>query len=193
MNSTLTENNQNEEYKPIKSKNELKKLKSDYFLQKFCDNMPKKILLEIIKYNKNIQKRLNMTINNYKEFSELYSSIEIELKLVDNKYGEFINIPDDDKEYYHIYFDNSNEEIKRNYLNENEKYYHIYLNDNKEEIKRNYLNENENVTKLKIIIDFQVKSFYELFDNCKCIEYIYFNKFYRNNINNMGFMFFEKN
>ena len=44
-------------------------------------------------------------------------------------------------------------------------------------------------TKLKIIIDFQVKSFYELFYNCECIEYIYFSKFYRNNINNMGFMF----
>ena len=43
--------------------------------------------------------------------------------------------------------------------NEDEKYYHIYLNDNKEEIKRNYLNANENVEKLKIIINYQIKSF----------------------------------
>ena len=43
----------------------------------------------------------------------------------------------------------------------NEKYYHIYFNDNKEEIKRNYLDENDNVSKFKIIIDYQVKSFKE--------------------------------
>ena len=71
----------------------------------------------------------------------------------------------------------------------NIKYYHIYFNDNKKEIKRNYLNENENVSKLKIIIDYQIKSFERLFDNCKCIEFINFKKFYRNNINNMSYMF----
>ena len=43
----------------------------------------------------------------------MYSSVEIELKLVEDKYNKaFINIPDEEKEYYHIYFDNSNEEIK---------------------------------------------------------------------------------
>ena len=47
------------------------------------------------------------------------SKIEIELKIANNKYGEFINIPKKEKEYYHIYFDNSKEEIKRNYLEKN--------------------------------------------------------------------------
>ena len=87
----------------------------------------------------------------------MYSSIEIEIKPVKNKYGKFINIK-----------------------KENEKYYHIYFNDNEEEIKRNYLDQNENVTKLKIIIDYQVQSFEGLFENCGCIEYIYFKKFIRN-------------
>ena len=85
---------------------------------------------------------------------------------MDNKYGKFINIPDKDKEYYHIYFNNSNEEIKRNYLNKNEK-----------------------VKIIKIIIDYQVTSFQNLFNYCKCIESINFNKFYRNNITNMSYMF----
>ena len=76
-------------------------------------------------------------------------------------------------------------------MNENEIYYHIYFNDNKEEIKRNYFNKNDNVSKIKIIIDYQVKSFEELFYYCECIEYINFKKFYRNNINNMGSMFWE--
>ena len=51
------------------------------------------------------------------------------MKPVNNKFGKFIN------------------------MNENEKYYHIYFNDNEEEIKRNYLKKNEKVAKIKILID----------------------------------------
>ena len=72
--------------------------------------------LKIIKYNKKIQKRLNINIKNYKECSQLYSPIELELKLEDNEYGKFINIPDEEKEFFHIYFNNSKKGIKRNYL-----------------------------------------------------------------------------
>ena len=149
------------------SKDIFKNLKNDYFLQKLFHNLLKKKSLNIIKYNKNIRKRINISIKDYKEYSEIYSSIEIELKPVDNKYGKFINMNEGD-----------------------EKYYHIYFNDNKEEIKRNYLNENDNVEKLKIIIDYQIKSFIGLFKECKCIEYISFKKFYRINITNMWNMFF---
>ena len=146
------------------SKNILNNLKSDYFLQLPPNNLMKKKSLDIIKYNKNIKDRIS--IKDYKEYSEIYSSIEIEIKPVNNKYGKFININKEDEIYYHIYFNN-----------------------NKEEIKRNYLNENENIEKIKIIIDYQIKSFKELFYYCECIEYMCFNKFYRNNINNMEEMF----
>ena len=44
-----------------------------------------------MKYNKKLQKRLNVNINDYKEYSQLYSSIEIELKVNDNIYDIFIN------------------------------------------------------------------------------------------------------
>ena len=148
----------------IESKNIFNNLKSDFFLQLLFNNLMKKKILNVIKYNKNIKDRINISIKDYKEYSEIYSSIEIELKPVNNKYGQFINI-----------------NVK------NEKYYHIYFDDNKEEIKRNYLNENE---RIKIIIDYQIKSFKGLFQDCKCLEYIYFKKFYRNNINNMEYMFY---
>ena len=59
----------------IKSKNKLINIKSDYFLQRLFDNMQKRISLKIIKCNMNIQKRLNININNYKDFSERFSSI----------------------------------------------------------------------------------------------------------------------
>ena len=51
----------------------------------------------------------------------------------------------------------------------------------KEEIKRTYLNENEQIKTIKIIIDYQLKSFEMLFYFCECIAYIYFKKFFRNN------------
>ena len=52
-----------------------------------------------------------------------------------------------------------------------------------------FFNKNDNVSQIKIIIDYQIKSFEELFHDCECIGYICFKKFYRNNINNMEGMF----
>ena len=157
-----------EESKQLNAKNEFENLKSNYFLMKIFDIMKKSKSLEIMKYNKRLQKRLNLNINNYKEYSQIYTPIEIELKLVDKKYGRFINISKEDNKYYHIYFDISNKEIKRNYLNENEE-----------------------VKKIKIVIDYSVKSFKELFISCRCISSINFKKMYRTNITDMSCMFYE--
>ena len=131
--------------------------------------MEKNKSLEIMKYNKSLQKRFNLNINDYKEYYQLYySPIEIELKILENIYDEFINIPLEDTEYYHIYFDNSNEEIKRNFLEENEK-----------------------VQKIKIIINYHVKLLKGLFSNCLFISSISFKKFSRININDMSYMFYK--
>jgi len=124
----------------------------------------------MIKYNKKIKEILNININDYKKYSELYSSIEIELIPVDNRYGQFININNEDKKFYHIY-----------------KY---KFNNFEEEIKRDHIKFNEYVRKIKIVVDYQVKSFKELFYNCICLEKINFKKFYRNNITNMDCMFY---
>ena len=87
----------------IKSKNKFINLKSDYFIQKLFEYMQKRISLKIIKCNMNLQKRLNININNYKYFSENFSSIELEIIPIQNKYGPFINIKEKDKKYFHIY------------------------------------------------------------------------------------------
>ena len=115
------------------SKDIFKNLKSNYIFKKLFHILLKKKSLDIIKYNNNIKERMNISIKDYKEYPEIYSPIEIEIKPVKNKYGKFINIDE-----------------------ENEIYYHIYFNDNKEEIKRNYLNENENIETIKIIIDYHI-------------------------------------
>ena len=85
----------------------------------------------------------------------------------DNEYGKFINILDEEKEYYHIYFNNSIGEIKSNYLKDNEK-----------------------VKIIKIIINYQVRSFKELFQYCECISSLFFKIFYRYNVTYVLWIFF---
>ena len=123
MNSSSELSKEKAESNKIESKNILTNLKSNYILKKLFHNLMKKKYLDIIKYNKKIKERINLSIKDYKEYSEVYSSIEIDIKPVNNKFGKFINM-----------------------IEKNEKYYHIYFNDNKEEIKRNYFNENDNVS-----------------------------------------------
>ena len=158
-----------EQSKLTNSNNKLKKLRSDYFIQIFFGYISGRKSLEILKYNKSIQKRINIDINSYKEFCEKYSSIELEVIPMKNEYGKFIDIKKDETNFFHIYF-----------------------NDNKrKEIKRTSLNKNDKVSKINIIIDYQVKSFSSLFKYCKCIKSITFKKFYRNNITDMSEMFRE--
>ena len=150
----------------IKSKCIFNKLRNDYFLQKTFNNLQKKKSLEIVKYNNNNKQRLNLNINDYKKYCETYSSIEIEIIPNDNYCDIFINIKDEDKIYYHIYF-----------------------NDKKEEVEIYYLGKNNNISKINIIIDYQVQSFKYLFFDGHCISSIYFKKFSRNNITDMSWMF----
>ena len=153
----------------LKSGDKLNNIKADYFLKNVFNNLEKKRTLNIVKYNKNLMKRINININDYKEYSEIYTLIEIEIKPVNNKYGKFINIKKEDEKYYHIYFNNKEEEIGN----------------------KTYINKKDKVTKIRIVIDYQVKSFGNLFLNCKCIKSINFKKFNRNNIDNMSYMFYE--
>ena len=138
------------------------------FFKIYLINLQKNKSLGIIKYNKKIQNRLNINIEDYKKYLEIFTPIEIEIIPKENIYGIFINIKKEEELFYHIYF-----------------------NDSKEEIKKNKLSENDKVSIIKIKIDYQVKSFDNLFSGCNCVESIIFKKFYRNNITNMSGMFNE--
>ena len=65
---------------------------------------------------------MNININNYKDFSEKFSSIELEIIPIQNEYGPFINIKEEDKKYFHIYFNDNKEEIKKTELNKEDNY-----------------------------------------------------------------------
>ena len=105
----------------IKSKNKFMGVKSNYILKILFNNIEKRITLKIINSNINIQKRLNIDINDYKYFSEKFSSIKLEIIPIHSKYGDFINIEGEDKKYFHIYFNDKKKEIKKTELNKEDK------------------------------------------------------------------------
>ena len=144
-------------------------IQSNFILKKIFIYLKRNKFLKIINKNKNFQKKLNINFRDYEEYNEKYSDIEIEILPALRKYGKFINI------------DNYKEEASS---------FHIYFNDSKEEVKLYHIDKKDKVKKIKIIIDYQIKSFSDLFKKCSCIECISFIKFKRNNITNMNSMFY---
>ena len=140
----------------------LAKIRSKYIIIKIFDNLKKNKLLNNINYNKKYQKLMNKKLIDYKRE---YSKIEIEIIPEKNSYGEFIKISKNG--------------------------YHIYFNNNKEETKRKKINKGEKVNKIKVIIDYKIKSLSNLFDGCNCIKKINFTKFNNEDITNMSGMFYE--
>ncbi len=102
-------------------------------------------------------------MENYKN----YLRTEIELFPIKNKHSNFITIKNEETAYFHIFF-----------------------NDNENEIGRNHISEENNVSKIKIIIDYQIKNFSNLFYYVQSIEKINFIRFYRKDITDMRNMFF---
>ena len=131
--------------------NILKNIKSNYILGKIFSILIEKKKLEIAQYNNTLKSRIKINIKDYKIYSE---TIEIEIKPINNIDNKIINIKEDEQKYCHIFF-----------------------NDNKNEIKRYNINENENIKIIKVLIEPQIKSFKDLFYECKCIESIIFKNF----------------
>ena len=81
----------------------LLKIKSIFILNKILSKFSRIRLLKLIKYNKNIQKKLNINIKKYR-------TIEIEI-IPSDSFGQFINIDKENDKYCHIYF-NDNDDKK---------------------------------------------------------------------------------
>ena len=142
------------------------KIRCKYIIEKIFNLFTKKRVLKFLRYNKKILNKMNMSINDYKNYYEEYSVIEFEIFTVKNKFSKFINIKPDEKKYFHIYFNNKKIESE------------IYET-----------NEYMNIYKIRILIEHEVKSFKGLFSNCVCIKSIRFKKFARKNIKDMSHMF----
>ena len=138
-------------------KNYLFNIKNIYKIKQIFCYLDKRKALQIIRYNKKIQIKLNLELKDYKKFFEEYNKIIIEIIPKEELYGSYtiINISDKYKDYYHIYFND----------------------DYKTEIKKNTLRQEYNTKKINIIIDYQIKTFSELFKNLVYINKINFIKF----------------
>ena len=142
----------------------IKNIKSKYILKRIFVNLTENKMLNMIRYNKIIQKRLDININNY----IACFNIECEIFVIENSSGNFINIHKD-KKCYQIYF----------YNNQNDR----------QLTNRNFINLIDNITKIKVIIDKEIKSFKGLFKDCRVIKKINFIKFNRKDITDMSDMF----
>ena len=138
-------------------------LKSNIILSKIFDYLQEKTFLEIIRYSKKYQKCTKTSIDDYKVFH----NIKIELIPIDNFQVRdiFINFIDE-RSFFHIYFNNSDEEIKLNYFTKVEK-----------------------ISKIRITLEPNIKSLRGLFKECKCLKEINFTKFNNKNITDLGEMF----
>ena len=133
-------------------------IRNKYLLKNILDYVERKQCLSLIKYNKALQKKLDISIKDYKE----YNQIEIEvIPTIENTYGEYlkcIKFPEDNKSYYHIYlYDQNNKIIEDNHKDEDE----------------------IEISKIKIIIDAEVKSLKGLFNSCYKLQEVNFIKFNR--------------
>ena len=146
------------------------KIKSKYILQKIFNNLNLKQKLKLIKYNKCIQNKIGININDYKNNSKII------IEIIPSKYTKpFL---EDEIEV------NTFVNIDEGY----ESYFHIYFNDNNNEVNRNYIKKDDKIKKIKIILDREVNSFSGLFENCS-IKKIDFKQLYRENITDMSYMF----
>ena len=146
----------------------LGKIKSLYILRKIFKYVHERVYLNIINYNKNIQKKLNISIDTYiKYFNQIEIEIIVDNNKLKNKENKFININDEKyKSFYHIYLDNS-----------------------KKEINRNYIMKNEIIAKIKVIIDMEIKSLSKLFNECLYVKEIKFIRFNRIDFTDFSYMF----
>jgi len=140
------------------------KIKCKYILKQIFQNIKQNKYLQIIKYNKKIQNKLDKSLEDYKE----YNQIEIDLNPISDYCcnNKFINLNDNEKQYIHIFFNN-----------------------NKKERNSYVLEEKTKIQKIKIKLDFELKSLKGLFKNCQCLKEINFIKFNRKDIIDMSEMF----
>ena len=149
----------------ISNINILNKIRNKYLLKAIFDNLLELKQFQLIKYNKKIQNKIEISLQDFQLFKKII--IEI-IPIKKNDKNKFINIPKEKKNYYHIYF-----------------------NKDKKEMKRNYFTQKSKVESIKIVIDEKITSLFELFKRCDCIEKINFIRFNRSNIKNMNYMFYE--
>ena len=150
-------------------------VKSPQILKLLTNYIEPKNALNLIKYNKLLQKRLNLSIKDYKSFINIILEIiPVEPEKLKREKNYFINLT---------------KEIK---------YYDIYFDDNIQDKNRIYFTKNDKINKIKVVLNGDFTNLSELFytkkhgqyGSCDCIKEIHFIKFTGENIIDMNSMFY---
>ena len=141
----------------------LGKIRSKYILKSLFEYLPHIKMFKLINHNKTLQGLLKVNLIDYKKE---FLKIVIDIIPSENINGEIIAIS---KQY--------------------ESYYHIYFNDSKIETKNKKITWFDKIKKIKIVLDYKIKSLIGIFKKCKCIKQLKFIKFNRDDITNMSEMF----
>ena len=91
-----------------------------------------------------LQEKLDLSLNSYKEFYKIYNKTEINIV-----FSKKMPLTNEKIEYFISW-----------------RYYHIYLDDDKEITINDIIKENKSVSDIKLVIDYDIKSFKELFHSC---------------------------
>ena len=89
---------------------------SNLIFKTIFQNMTIKNFLNILRYNKAYQKRLNLTIQYYATFYREYQQIELDIiteENFDSKKYKFMIIDPKDRNYFHCFFNDEQEESQR--------------------------------------------------------------------------------
>ena len=147
------------------NKDLFKKIKSNYIL-KIIFSYTKKVKYELVRYNKDAQKRLDLSINDYIHYYKEYNETVIDI-VFDRKKSL--------KDKLIVFLINSN-------------YSHVYIEEKKEELTIDSI-KGITTNKIKLILDAELESFKELFYNYDFISEINFVKCKRRNIVDLSKMF----
>ena len=180
-------------------------------LKKIFDNITTIKRLNIIRYNKSIQNKLNIDINSYKiEYSQIIFEIQIyipgmkKIRVIRrpkkrdsfdklNEPGEYPIVGlNSDSDYDEYEIKENDDATKYDFIKiapKYKNYFHFYFDDDENEKKVTYVYNNENVSKIKVIVNYPVINLNSLFYTCSIVRKIKFIKFRRNNIKNMSYMF----
>jgi len=80
-------------------------VRSKVILKKIFHNLDKRIYCQIIRYNKNLQKKINIKLEDYHQLYKIYSKIELEIIPTSQfRLTEEIIKMNNNKSFYHIHY-----------------------------------------------------------------------------------------
>jgi len=192
----------------------LNKIKSSYNLKELFSFVGEKIELQLLKYNKFLQKRLDLTLKDYETFKNIIINLKFDVEYVNKLRNEYKELKkkidnknydnEDQKKKLNSELNNKEHELKKNrfmglpFFNlykEFIKIYYIRDQDKSEEAENSaFYNffEDKPIPDIKICIDKNgnITDCFSMFANCETIKEIEFVKFYTKDVTSMRHMFY---